>query len=116
MRGLAWLVVGLSMAGWACTADSVAQGASSRIGGSQGAATGPSSVDPSPYQALHWRLIGPFRGGRVLAVTGIPGNDRQFYFGAVDGGVWETKDAGRTWQPIFDHEPVGSIGAIAIAP
>ena len=74
------------------------------------------AVDPSDYQALSWRLIGPFRGGRVLAVTGIPGDARHFYFGSVDGGVWETGNAGRTWQPVFDHEPVGSIGAIAIAP
>jgi photosystem II stability/assembly factor-like uncharacterized protein len=80
------------------------------------AAAGPSAVDPSNYQALHWRLIGPFRGGRVLAVTGIPGDSRHFYFGSVDGGVWATQDAGRTWQPIFDGQPVGSIGAIAIAP
>ncbi|MDE2110366.1 MAG: hypothetical protein KGJ79_04420 [Alphaproteobacteria bacterium] len=73
-------------------------------------------VDPTLYQALHWRLIGPFRGGRVLTVTGIAGDSRHFYFGAVDGGVWATQDAGRTWQPIFDDEPVGSIGALAVAP
>ncbi|HUN99252.1 MAG TPA: hypothetical protein VMU69_23850, partial [Bradyrhizobium sp.] len=73
-------------------------------------------VDPSLYQALHWRLIGPFRGGRVLTVTGIAGDDHDFYFGAVDGGVWATEDAGRTWQPIFDDEPEGSIGALALAP
>lgn len=73
-------------------------------------------VAPSSYQALQWRLIGPFRGGRVLAVSGIPGDARHFYFGAVDGGVWATQDAGRTWQPIFDSEPVGSIGALAVAP
>jgi Sortilin, neurotensin receptor 3, len=74
------------------------------------------AVSPSLFQDLHWRLIGPFRGGRVLAVAGVPGNNRRFYFGAVDGGVWTTGDAGRTWQPIFDSEPVGSIGALAIAP
>ncbi len=74
------------------------------------------AVDPALYQALDWRLIGPFRGGRVLTVAGIPGDARHFYFGAVDGGVWSTNDAGRTWQPIFDAEPDGSIGALAIAP
>jgi photosystem II stability/assembly factor-like uncharacterized protein len=74
------------------------------------------SVDPTLYQGLHWRSIGPFRGGRVLAVAGIPGDSRHFYFGAVDGGVWATADAGRTWQPIFDSEDVGSIGALALAP
>ena len=74
------------------------------------------AVAPSSYQALQWRSIGPFRGGRVLAVSGIPGDARHFYFGAVDGGVWATQDAGRTWQPIFDSEPAGSIGALALAP
>ena len=73
-------------------------------------------VDPGLFGDLSWRLIGPFRGGRVLAVTGVPGDAQHFYFGAVNGGVWETKDAGRTWQPVFDGQPVASIGAIAIAP
>ena len=76
----------------------------------------PATVDPSRFQELHWRMIGPFRGGRVLAVTGVPGEPNHFYFGSVNGGVWETLDAGRTWQPIFDGQPIGSIGAIAIAP
>ncbi len=72
---------------------------------------------PSAYfTSLHWRLIGPFRGGRALAVTGVPGEPNHFYFGAVDGGVWETLNAGRTWNPIFDDQDIGSIGAIAIAP
>ncbi len=73
-------------------------------------------VDPSWFGGLHWRLVGPFRGGRVLAVTGVPGEPEHFYFGAVNGGVWESRDAGRSWSPIFDEQPVGSIGAIAVAP
>ncbi len=74
------------------------------------------TVDPSLFQDLHWRSVGPFRGGRVLAVAGAPNDARRFYFGAVNGGVWQTDDAGRTWVPIFDQVDVGSIGAIAIAP
>ena len=73
------------------------------------------AVDPSLFQGLRWRLIGPFRGGRVLAVSGVPGEPEHFYFGGVNGGVWETTDAGRTWQPIFDSQPIGSIGALAVA-
>jgi len=71
---------------------------------------------PAQLDALHWRSIGPFRGGRVLAVAGVPGEREHFYFGSVNGGVWETRDAGRTWQPLFDAQPVQSIGALALAP
>src|SRR6476661_926783 len=74
------------------------------------------AVEPVLLQDLRWRLIGPFRGGRVLAVAGVPAEPAHFYFGSVNGGVWETNDAGRTWQPIFDSQPVGSIGALAVAP
>jgi photosystem II stability/assembly factor-like uncharacterized protein len=74
------------------------------------------AADPALFQDLHWRLVGPFRGGRTLAVAGVPDEPQHYYFGSVNGGVWETLDAGRTWQPIFDSQPVGSIGAIAIAP
>jgi photosystem II stability/assembly factor-like uncharacterized protein len=68
------------------------------------------------YSGLHWRMIGPFRGGRVDAVSGVPGRPNEFYFGAVNGGVWKSIDAGRMWQPVFDSHPVASIGAIAVAP
>src|SRR4051794_9460517 len=81
-----------------------------------GAALPAATVDPRLFQELHWRSVGPFRGGRVLAVTGDPRDSRRFYFGAVNGGVWRTDDAGRTWQPMFDEVNVGSIGAIAVAP
>lgn len=84
--------------------------------GALGAPGARATIDPSMVQALQWRLIGPFRGGRVLAAIGIAGDSRHFYFGAVDGGVWATEDAGRTWQPIFDGEPAASIGALAVAP
>ena len=81
------------------------------------AAAASSSPGASVYSgALQWRLIGPFRGGRAVAVTGVPGEPNHFYFGAVDGGVWESRDAGRTWKPIFDGQDVASIGAIAVAP
>ncbi len=72
--------------------------------------------DPSLFSEMRWRLAGPFRGGRVLAVTGVPGQPNRFYFGAVGGGVWKSENAGRTWEPIFDGQPVASTGAIAVAP
>ena len=73
-------------------------------------------IDTSSLQQMKWRLVGPFRGGRVEAVAGIAGDPKTYYFGAVAGGVWKTTDAGSTWKPIFDHESTQSIGAIGIAP
>jgi photosystem II stability/assembly factor-like uncharacterized protein len=73
-------------------------------------------VDPALFGALKWRSIGPYRGGRALAVAGIPGNPNTFYFGAAAGGVWKTSDAGATWQPLTDGTPIASVGALAIAP
>ena len=72
--------------------------------------------DSSLYSGLSWRMLGPFRGGRVDAVSGVPGRPNEFYFGAVNGGVWKTIDAGRVWTPVFDSQPVASIGALAVAP
>src|ERR1051326_2370240 len=73
-------------------------------------------VDPNFYSGLHWRMIGPFRGGRVNAVSGVVGQPDTFYFGSVGGGVWKSMNAGRTWMPIFDATHVASIGAIGVAP
>ncbi|HEY1401321.1 MAG TPA: hypothetical protein VF953_07010, partial [Terriglobales bacterium] len=73
-------------------------------------------VPPELVNGLKWRLIGPFRGGRVVAVAGVPGDSTTFYFGSVNGGIWKTTDAGVVWASIFDGQPVGSIGALAVAP
>ena len=74
------------------------------------------AVDPSLFAALQWRGIGPYRGGRALAVAGVPGDPATFYFGAVAGGVWKTTDGGASWQPLTDRTPISSVGAIAVAP
>jgi photosystem II stability/assembly factor-like uncharacterized protein len=73
-------------------------------------------VSPEMFNGLKWRLIGPFRGGRAVAVAGVPGDSTTFYFGSVNGGIWKTTDAGVVWTPIFDGQPVASIGALAVAP
>lgn len=68
------------------------------------------------YQEMRWRMIGPFRGGRTVGAAGIPDQPNVFYIGVNNGGVWKTTDYGHTWKPIFDDQPTGSIGTIAIAP
>src|SRR5271157_3197215 len=74
------------------------------------------SVPPELFNAMQWRLIGPFRGGRAVAVSGIPGDGATYFFGSVDGGGWKTPNAGVTWVPLFDRQPIASIGALAVAP
>lgn len=71
--------------------------------------------DTSLFQSLHWRGIGPYRGGRTKAAAGVPSQPNVFYIGMVNGGVWKSDDYGRVWTPIFDHEPTGSIGSVAVS-
>jgi photosystem II stability/assembly factor-like uncharacterized protein len=73
-------------------------------------------VEQKFYQSMKWRMIGPHRGGRTVGATGVPGQANLFYIGVNNGGVWRTDDYGRTWQPIFDDQPTGSIGTLAVAP
>ncbi len=77
---------------------------------------GAQRVDTSLYAGMRWRLIGPYRSGKVAAVTGIPGDLTTYYAGMPEGGVWKTTDAGTVWTPIFDDQHVPSIGAVAVAP
>ncbi|HXT72035.1 MAG TPA: hypothetical protein VN700_19935 [Vicinamibacterales bacterium] len=86
-------------------------GSAAHADGSQAA-----PFDSRLFSEFRWRPIGPFRGGRTKAVDGVASAPHLFYVGAVNGGVWKTTDAGRTWAPIFDDQPAGSIGAIAVAP
>jgi photosystem II stability/assembly factor-like uncharacterized protein len=74
------------------------------------------NVPENAFQELHWRMIGPFRGGRTRAAAGVPSQPNVFYMAQVNGGVWKSDDYGRTWNPIFDQESSQSIGAIAVAP
>tara|TARA_R100000935_G_scaffold36196_1_gene57017 strand:+ start:123889 stop:127005 length:3117 start_codon:yes stop_codon:yes gene_type:complete len=77
--------------------------------------TNAQTYDEALYGALEYRLIGPFRGGRSAAVTGVPGKPNLYYFGSTGGGIWETKDGGRSWKNISDGFFGGSIGAIEVA-
>ena len=74
------------------------------------------TVSPALYSGLHWRAIGPLRGGRTKSVAGVATQPNRFYIAAVNGGIWRTDNAGRTWTPIFDGESTQSIGSLAVSP
>ncbi|HET9284784.1 MAG TPA: hypothetical protein VFR24_22770 [Candidatus Angelobacter sp.] len=73
-------------------------------------------LDSALYGGLRWRMIGPHRGGRTVAVSGVESQPNVYYFGGVGGGVWKSVNGGITWQPIFDSQSIASIGALAVAP
>src|SRR5947208_7358707 len=90
--------------------------ASSLRSGSSPTPTSTGAIDEKLFNGMRWRQIGPFRGGRALAIEGVIGEPDTYYFGAVAGGVWKTTDGGANWIPLFDKQPISSIGAIAVAP
>jgi hypothetical protein len=97
------------------TATSAAMAAAEEAAKSTRLAASAAAMDEALFKGLQWRSIGPYRGGRVLAVAGVPGDPTTYYFGGVAGGVWRSTDSGQRWKPLFDHEQVSSIGAIAVA-
>ena len=84
--------------------------------GLAGTALRAQTLDENALKGMKWRQVGPFRGGRALAVTGVAGDSQTYYFGAVAGGVWKTSNGGMTWTPMTDKTGIMSVGAIAVAP
>src|SRR5262249_60831179 len=76
----------------------------------------PGSIDEKLFGGMQWRQVGPFRGGRALAIEGVPGEPNTWYFGGVAGGVGKATYAGQNWTPRFDKEDISSIGASAVGP
>lgn len=89
-------------------------GTAALLAGQGPVATG--GVDPSLFQELRYRLVGPFRAGRTVGAVGVPTQPGTFYVGVNNGGVWKTGDYGRTWAPVFDQAPTGSVGDVAVSP
>ncbi len=102
-RTFVYLLVIFVAAGFFCVGESSFASAQTRF-------------DADAFSGLQWRSVGPFRGGRVNGVSGSPTEPNTFYFGSVGGGVWKSTNSGRTWTPVFDSQPIASIGAITVAP
>src|SRR5689334_12384621 len=113
------LVAGVVLAGCSVLPDASAPRAtppSDQRATPLAAAAAPRPIPAAAYQDLHWRFAGPLRGGWATTARGVPGRPEEFWFGAADGGVFKTTDAGRTWTSLFRKESVASIGALEIAP
>src|SRR5882757_4966533 len=102
-----WFIIGFIFAA-IFSSSAIAQQLDQKVG---------QQYDQKLFQEMRWRCIGPFRGGRTVAIPGVPAPPNLFYMAAVNGGVWKTTDFGNTWAPIFaDAGSSGSVGAIAVAP
>src|SRR3954449_1384188 len=77
--------------------------------------TAEAQIDSGFGGALRWRNVGPHRGGRTRAISGVPSQPNVFYMAQVNGGVFRSTDFGRTWNPIFDDQPTASVGALAVS-
>jgi len=113
-----WILRGIAIGIMLCgilSVPTLARYSEERAATSSDAQSG-APFDPKLFGEMRWRCIGPFRGGRTVAISGVPHQPNVFYMAAVNGGVWKTIDFGNTWNPIFDDQQTGSVGALAVAP
>src|ERR1051326_8661495 len=104
-----------SKAAKTATAAPAAQPAAATSGDSDAIKAEDSKPEEKAFKGLHYRMIGPFRGGRSLTAAGIPGDPTTYYFGSTGGGVWKSTDGAMTWSSVFDKEGTSAIGSIAVA-